>query len=136
MNLLAAVGRSGVSVWLTLAACALLALPAQASAGSDSTPLTPVDRPATQSFGASVKRVVDNHPTTESAAALLAKQQAKAAVATPDDREFPFPRGWMLALLAVLVVVLVDRARVAAKSPKLNDDARRSSGLSAPLARS
>ena len=136
MNLLAAVGRSGVSVWLTLAACALLALPAQASAGSDSTLLTPVDRPTTQSVGASVKRVVDNHPTTESAAALLAKQQAKAAVATPDDREFPFPRGWMLALLAVLVVVLVDRARVAAKSPKLNDDARRSSGLSAPLARS
>lgn len=136
MNLFASVGRSGASVWFTLAACALLALPAQSSPGSDSMPITPIDRAATQSVGASVKPVVDNHPTTESGAALLAKQQAKAAVATPDDREFPFPRGWMLALLAVLVVVLVDRARVAAKLTKLNEDARRSSGLSAPLARS
>lgn len=136
MNLFASVGRTGVSFGFTLAACALLALPAQAKAGSDATLLTAIDRSATQSVSASVKPVVDRHSTTESGSALLAKQQAKAAVAMPDDREFPFPRAWMLALLAVLVVVLVDRARVSAKLTKLNEDARRSSGLSAPLARS
>jgi hypothetical protein len=37
--------------------------------------------------------------------------------------------------MAVLVVVLVDRVRLSAKLSKLNEDALRSSGLSAPLAR-
>lgn len=133
MNLFASVGRRGVSLGLLIAACALLALPAQADSGA--TPLTAINRSATPSVNASAKPVVDAHAAKETASMLLVKQQAREAVAMPDDREFPFPRGWMLALLAVLVVVLVDRVRLFTKLSKLNEDALRSSGLSAPLVR-
>jgi hypothetical protein len=135
MNLFASVGRRGVSLGLLIAACALMALPAHANAGSGATLLTAIDRGAPQSVSASAKPVADVSTTKESASAQLVKAQAKEAVAMPDDREFPFPRGWMLALLAVLVVVLVDRVRLSAKLSKLNEDALRSSGLSAPLVR-
>ena len=135
MNLFASVGRRGVSLGLLIAACALLALPAHANAGSGATLLTAIDRGVPQSVNASAKPVADTHAAKETASTLLVRQQAKDAVAMPDDREFPFPRGWMLALLAVLVVVLVDRVRLSSKLSKLNQDALRSSGLSAPLVR-
>ena len=141
MNVCASVGRQGVSLGSVLAACALLAVSTQAMAvGPDAVVLPAMD-------GAAPHAVVTTAPVvqqaaikppvvvSESASALLVKQQAKGAVAMPDDREIPFPRGWMLGLLAVLVLVLFDRIRLSKKLAKLNEDALRSSGLSAPFAR-
>lgn len=145
MSFFISIGRRGVSVKLALAACAALALSTSAIAAPDAVILPSMDAAtphanlfadrasgATGATGATVKQ----SPTVSaSASALLVKQQATGAVAMPDDREFPFPRGWMLALLAVLAIVIVDRVRLYLKLAKLNQDAVRSSGLSAPFAR-
>ncbi len=135
MKLIASVGRRGVSLGLALAACMLLALPAQAKAASDGTLLATTELAAAQSTPASAKSMLNTPTASESAAALLVKQQATGAVAMADDRETPFPRGWMLGLLAVLVLVLCDRIRLSMKLAKLNEASGQSSALSAPFAR-
>ncbi len=138
MNIFASVGRRGVSLGFVMAACALLAVSTSAMAvGPDAVVLPATDAGAPHAAVTTVERASVKLPVVvnESAAALLVKQQAKGSVAMPDDREIPFPRGWMLGLLAVLVLVLFDRIRLSMKLAKLNEDALRSSGLSAPFAR-
>lgn len=123
---------------IALAACVLLAVPASVMAASDAVVLPAMDSAAPHAAFFADRPTVKAPVVSEAARALLAKQQASGAVAMPDEREFPFPRGWMLALLAlaaVLVLVLFDRVHLAMKLAKLNDDAVRSSGLRAPLAR-
>jgi hypothetical protein len=129
-------GRRAVSTGLAFAAFAMFALSTSATAAPDSVVLPAMDA-ATPQGTLSVDRATVKQPSavSASAAALLVKQQANGTVAMPDDREFPFPRGWMLALLAVLAIVVIDRVRTSVKLAKLNQDAVRASGLSAPFAR-
>ena len=145
MNVLAAVGRRAVSLGFAWVACVSLAVSTQAMAvGPDAVVLPAMEgaapHAATTATTATtaVERPSVKPPVVMSelaAAALLDKPQAKGAAATPDDREIPFPSGWMLGLLAVLALVLFDRIRLSMKLAKLNEDALRSSGLSAPLIR-
>ena len=125
-----------LTVTVTVAACALLAASAQA-AGRDAVVLPAMEGAAPHVFANTSERATAKPPlvVSESASALLLKQQATRAVAVPDDRETPFPRAWMLGLLAVLSLVIFDRIRLAMKLAKLNQDASRSSGLGAPFAR-
>jgi len=140
MKIFAFLGRRGVSMRLTVtvtaAACALLAASAQA-AGRNAVVLPAMEGAAPHVFVNTSERATAKPPlvVSESASALLLKQQATRAVAVPDDRETPFPRAWMLGLLAVLSLVIFDRIRLAMKLAKLNQDASRSSGLGAPFAR-
>lgn len=138
MNVFVSIGRRGVSVGLMLATCASLAVATRAAAaGPASVVLPAMDVAAPHAAMTTVQQASVKPPVvvSEAAAALLVKQQATAAVAMPDDREIPFPRGWMLGLLAVLVLMLFDRIRLSMKLAKLNEDALQSSGLSAPFAR-
>ena len=141
MNGFASVGRRSVSLGLALAACALLAVSTQArAAGTISVMLPAMDGAAPHAVVTTVTTAQQTaiKPTdalSESANAPSVNQQAKGAVAMPDDREIAFPSGWKLGLLAVLVLVLLGRIRLSMKLAKLNQDALRSSGLSAPFAR-
>lgn len=129
-------GRRAVSSGLAFAAFALLAVSTSASAAPDKVVLPAMDGATPHAAMVADRAAVKQSPMVSAAAsALLVQQQANGTVAMPDDREFPFPRGWMLALLAVLAIVVVDRVRSSMKLSKLNQDAIRASGMSAPFAR-
>ena len=144
MNGFASVGRRSVSLGIALAACALLAVSTQAkAAGTSSVMLPAMDGAAPHAVVTIVTTVTTARqsaikPTdalSESANAPSVNQQAKVAIAMPDELEIAFPGGWKVGLLAVLVLVLLGRIRLSMKLAKLNQDAVRSSGLSAPFAR-
>ena len=141
MNGFASVGRRSVSLGLALAACALLAVSTQASAaGTSSVMLPAMDGAAPHAVVTTVttaQQTAIKPPVVvgESASASSVNQQAKVAIAMPDELEIAFPGGWKVGLLAVLVLVLLGRIRLSMKLAKLNQDAPRSSGLSAPFVR-
>lgn len=145
MNVFASVGRPRVWLMSALTACALLTAATQAAAaGPDTAALPAMEGAAPPSASAAAAAAAaaaerasakPSRVASESASALLVKQQTARAVALPDDREIPFPRAWMLGLLAVLALVVFDRIRLSMKLAKLNQDASRSSGLSGPFAR-
>ncbi len=129
-------GHRVVSAGLAFAAFAMFAVSTSAIAAPDTVILPAMDAATPHATLFADRATVKQPPVVSaSASAMLVKQQISGAVATPDDREFPFPRGWMLALLAVLAIVVADRVRLSMKLSKLNQDALRSSGLSAPFAR-
>lgn len=140
MKVFASVVRRGIPLGLALVACAFMAVSTAASAvGPDAVLLPAMDGAAphaTVTKATAVQSGAVKPPVVSaSAGAVLVKQQAKDVVAMPDERELPFSRGWMVGLLAVLVLMLFDRIRLSMKLAKLNQDAVRSSGLSAPLIR-
>ncbi len=141
MKIFASMRRPSSSMRLTVtvavAACALFAASAQAAVARDAVVLPAMEGAAPHVVVTTAERATVKPPlaVSESASALLLKQQGTGAVAMPDSRETPLPRGWMLGLLAVLSLVIVDRIRLSMKLAKLNQDASRSSGLGAPFAR-
>ena len=141
MKIFASMRRPSVSMRLTVtvavAACALFAVSAQAAVGRDAVVLPAMEGAAPHVIVTTAERATAKPPlvVSESASALLLKQQGTGAVAMPDNRETPFPRAWMLGLLAVLSLVIFDRIRLSMKLAKLNQDASRSSGLGTPFVR-
>ena len=148
MNLLTIVGRSNVALGLALAAsCALAAGHCQAKAGADSMLISAIDRavphstsqPAVNLDSTSAKVAIGTQnglsggAAHDSASAPLTRR-FKAVAVVPDAQDTLFPRGWVLALLAVLVLVLCDRVRVARTPARLDDRSLRSSGIGAPFA--
>lgn len=145
MNITIVVGRRSVALALALvAACALVAMPAQAKSGPDVALLNAVDRAAPQSTvnpepvatkGAVEPRQRATGTVTVNSGGAQISNQSRAAVAVPDDRDLPFPRAWLLALVTVLVLVLCDRVRGALKSSKIDNHSLRSNAMTTPFVR-
>jgi hypothetical protein len=136
MNLLTVFGRRGVVLGCAMVTLwAITASPVHAAARSDAmaSGASSRDQSVAQSVPASALLGVATTATPATSTTIGASTQA--AVSSVDSREMPFPRGWILALLAVCALVLSDRLRIAIKNSKLSVVSRESSALAGPLVR-
>lgn len=133
MKILSCVGPMSLARNCAVAViCAIVMLPSFVTAGTGAMPPTPNERATTPAAvhashaqGAQLANITAG--TQQQARGGMQGAHQSSTGAELDDRNFPLPRGWLLALLVLLLLVVWVRIQAANRAHRF------SSGSSSPL---